>query len=78
MENNLKRITIEDNVCNGKPTIRGLRITVHTIVEYLLAGSTPDEILEAYPILEMEDIEAAKCFALKLMNTNYSITKTVA
>ncbi|MEM8901224.1 MAG: DUF433 domain-containing protein, partial [Bacteroidota bacterium] len=61
------RITIDDETCNGKPTIRGLRITVQTILEFLLNGTSEEEILQHYPNLETEDISACKEFALKLM-----------
>jgi uncharacterized protein (DUF433 family) len=73
MENLINRITISDSICNGKPTIRGMRITAQTILEFILAGDTDEDILEAYPVLETEDIEAVKLFALNLMNHNYSI-----
>jgi len=53
------RITIDPNICNGKPTIRGQRITVQTILEFLAAGDSPNDILEQYPNLEPEDIQAA-------------------
>ena len=43
------RITIDDNICNGKPTIRGKRITVQTILEFLSAGDSKEEILKQYP-----------------------------
>ena len=55
----LNRITIIPDVCNGKPTIRGMRITVKTVLEYLAAGETIENILDAYPYLEREDIQAA-------------------
>jgi uncharacterized protein (DUF433 family) len=56
---NLHRITHIADVCNGKPTIRGMRITVKTILEYMAAGETIENVLAAYPYLEMEDIQAA-------------------
>ena len=66
MENNvLDRITIIPNLCNGKPTIRGLRITVETILQFLSAGDSLETILESYPFLEKEDIQASIAFALK-------------
>lgn len=66
MENTiLDRITILPDLCNGKPTIRGLRITVETILQYLSEGDSTEDILEAYPFLEKEDIQAAVAFALK-------------
>jgi uncharacterized protein (DUF433 family) len=52
------RITIDSAVCNGKPTIRGKRITVQTILEFLSAGEEREEILRQYPSLEEEDIDA--------------------
>jgi uncharacterized protein (DUF433 family) len=59
METGLQRITFERDVLNGKPTIRGLRISVEMILELLAKGSTTEEILEDYPILQVEDIQAA-------------------
>jgi len=67
MKNNLlDRITLDPDVCNGKPVIRGLRITVKTVLEYLGAGETVENILDAYPVLEREDIYAAIQYAAKL------------
>lgn len=60
------RITIDPAVCNGRPTIRGKRITVQTILEYLAAGDTEAEILQQYPGLEPEDIRACLRFATQL------------
>ena len=57
------RITIDDNLCNGKPTIRGKRITVQTVLEFLSAGESVAEILHQYPSLEAEDIPACLRFA---------------
>jgi len=78
MEAILKRITIDDEVCNGKPTIRGLRITVQTILEFLLAGTSEEEILKQYPLLEKEDLEACKQFAIQLMSKKYNIKEIAA
>jgi len=66
MNNLVDRITIDPEVCNGKPTIRGLRITVKTVLEYLAAGESIENILEAYPVLEKEDILAAIQYAVKM------------
>lgn len=67
MENILKRITFERDVLNGKPTIRGLRISVEMILELLAKGSTTEEILEDYPMLQVEDIQAALLYAQHLI-----------
>ena len=58
-----ERITIEPVKRGGKPCIRGLRITVYDILEYLAAGMTPDQILVDLPDLEPEDIPAVLAFA---------------
>lgn len=58
MEYLTERITIDENLCNGKPTIRGKRITVQTVLEFLSVGETEEEILRQYPSLEVEDIKA--------------------
>jgi len=67
------RITIDPAKCNGKPTVRGKRITVQTILEFLSAGDTIKDILKAYPSLEAEDIYACLKFASQLMNRSYII-----
>ena len=60
---NLKRITFNPNVMGGKPTIRGLRVTVGMIVGLIAAGHDKKDILEAYPYLEEEDIREALAYA---------------
>ena len=66
-------ITIDPDLCNGKPTIRGKRITVQTIIEFLSAGESEDEILKQYPSLNSDDIQACLGFASKLMNHKYTL-----
>jgi len=63
MEYLSKRITIDEKVCNGRPSIRGKRITVNTILEFLSSGDTVEDILKQYPSLEKEDISACLQFA---------------
>ena len=63
----LYRITIDPKIMVGKPTIRGLRITVDQILRALAAGISTDELLEDYPELEKEDIEAALLYAAELV-----------
>jgi uncharacterized protein (DUF433 family) len=60
---NLKRITMDPEVMGGKPCIRGLRVTVGTVVGLLATGRTHAEVLEAYPYLEEEDIREALAYA---------------
>jgi uncharacterized protein (DUF433 family) len=67
------RITIDDAICSGKPTIRGMRITVQTILEFLSAGDNKEEILKHYPMLEAEDITACLKLAGKLLSRGFTI-----
>lgn len=57
------RITIEPGKRSGKPCIRGMRITVFDILEYLAAGMSTEEVLEDFPELTREDIQASLAFA---------------
>ena len=66
MENLLKRITLDTEICHGKPTVRGLRYSVEMILELLGSGMTHDEILEDYEDLENDDILAVLQYASKL------------
>jgi len=60
------RITLDPDICNGKPTLRGKRIAVQTILGYLSEGDSEAEILEQYPSLEAEDIRACLRFATQI------------
>ena len=67
MENLLKRITFNKDIMGGKPLIRGLRISVEMILELLAKGATWQEILEDYPDLEPDDLQAALLYAHHLV-----------
>lgn len=60
---NLERITIDPAIRSGKPCIRGTRITVYDILEYLAGGMSEDQILDDFPSLQREDIRAVLEFA---------------
>lgn len=77
MEYIFDRITIDERIANGKPTIRGKRIAVQTILEFLGAGESVEEVLHQYPSLEKEDVYASIRFAGGLLARNFVI-KTVA
>jgi uncharacterized protein (DUF433 family) len=62
----LSRITINPNICHGKPTIRGLRYPVENMLELLASGMTIDELLTDYPDLEREDFLACLEFAARV------------
>ncbi|MHB1681039.1 MAG: DUF433 domain-containing protein [bacterium] len=63
----LDRITVDPKVMVGKPTIRGLRITVEQILAALASGISVNDIMEDYPELEADDIKAVLIYALELV-----------
>ncbi|HXH41721.1 MAG TPA: DUF433 domain-containing protein [Thermoanaerobaculia bacterium] len=65
-EDPLQRISIDPNICFGKPCIRGTRIWVALIIENLAAGVPEPEILDAYPSLTADDIKAALAYAAEI------------
>lgn len=62
----LKRITIDEDVCHGKPVIRGLRYPVEIMLELMASGMTIEELLEDYPDLEKEDFLACLEYAARV------------
>jgi uncharacterized protein (DUF433 family) len=70
-----KRITIDPDICHGKPTIRRLRYPVNNILESMASGMTVKELLSDYPDLEKEDFLACLDYAAKLtrIKSIYSI-----
>lgn len=66
MDTLLHRITIDPNVCHGKPCIRGLRYPVELLLELLTSGMTIEQILDDYEDLERDDLFAALAFATRL------------
>jgi len=66
MEDWKERISINPNVCHGKPCIKGTRIMVWIIVSCLANGDSIEDILEAYPKLKREDIQAALAYAAEM------------
>jgi uncharacterized protein (DUF433 family) len=67
----LKRITIDPNVCFGKPCIRGTRIWVSLLLDFLANGMAADEIINEYPQLVMEDILAAIAYGAAMSRERY-------
>lgn len=66
MNSLLERITINPQICHGKPVVRGLRYPVEMLLELMSAGMTTDEILADYEDLEREDLLAVLSYATKL------------
>ena len=67
----LARISIDPRVCFGKPCIRGHRIWVSLILDFLAGGMTVEEILEAYPQLERADIQACIAYGAEMARERY-------
>ncbi len=63
----LSRITVDPEICHGKPCIRGLRYPVETILEYLAGGDTIEDLLKQFPDLEREDILACHEFTRRML-----------
>ena len=66
----LERISVDPQVCGGKPCIRGTRIYIAIILDSLAEGLTPDEIVNEYPQLTLDDIHAALAYAAELSREN--------
>lgn len=77
MKMNKNHITLNMDICNGKPTITGTRIAVQSILEFLAAGDSVDDVLEEYPDLTRENIHACLDYASKLMANHYEVEKLV-
>jgi uncharacterized protein (DUF433 family) len=67
----LERISINSNVCFGKPCIRGTRIWVSLILDFLANGMTMEELLQEYPQLSLEDIRAAIAYGAEMARERY-------
>ncbi|MEZ4847747.1 MAG: DUF433 domain-containing protein [Bacteroidia bacterium] len=75
--NLIERITLNPAVCKGKPTIRNMRFTVAQMLELLAGGMSEAEILEDYPYVEKEDIQACLIYAAQIVNAR-SVTPSNA
>lgn len=70
-ENLLARISIDPNVCHGQPCIRGHRISVSLILDFLAGGMTPEEILDDYPGIEDAYIRACIAYGAEMARGNF-------
>ena len=69
----MKRIELNPAVCNGKPVIHGTRITVQTVLSYLTAGDSVEEVLRAHPRLTREDVLACLEYARRVSDLHTTI-----
>ncbi len=65
----LQRITVNPEICHGRPSLRNMRYTVSMILDLLSAGMTTEELIADYPALEKEDIQACLLYASRLSET---------
>ena len=69
----MSRIELNPAVCSGKPVVRGTRITVQTVLSYLSAGDSADDVLRAHPRLSREDVLACLEYARRLSDVHTTI-----
>lgn len=67
----LQRITVDPNICFGKPCIKGTRIWVSFVLDFLAAGNSIEDVLKNYPQLHREDILACLAYGAAMSNENY-------
>ena len=77
MESIFERITINPDICHGKPTIRNMRYPVEMVLDLLSSGMTWIEIMEDYPAIEQDDIRACLIFASQLARVK-TMSKLIA
>ncbi|HMP74329.1 MAG TPA: DUF433 domain-containing protein [Kiritimatiellia bacterium] len=69
----MRKIVVNSDICNGRPTFEGTRITVQTILEFLGAGDSHADILRAYPALSEEDLLEALRFSGRLLGHHFIV-----
>jgi len=67
------RITLSPDICNGRPVVAGTRITVQTVLGFLAAGDSVEDVLAEYPALTRADVQACLDYATRLMANHYSV-----
>ena len=70
-----ERIVIDPRICNGRPTIRGTRITAQTVLEFLAAGDRVEDVLEEYPSLTREDVLACLDYGARLLAHRFTLER---
>lgn len=68
-----ERIVIDPDICNGRPLVRGTCISAQTVLEFLAAGDSIEDLLAEYPALTRADVQACLDYASRLMANHYSV-----
>lgn len=71
-----ERIVIDPHICNGRPTVRGTRITAQTVLEFLAAGDNIEDVLEEYPSLTREDVLACLEYGARVLSHRFILERT--
>jgi uncharacterized protein (DUF433 family) len=71
-----ENIVIDPDVCNGRPVVRGTRITVQTVLEFLAAGDSIEDVLAEYPTLNRANVQACLDYAARVMGNHFSVVQT--
>ena len=69
----MQRIIVDPDICGGQPTIKGTRIAASTVLSFLSAGDSVEDVLTEYPTLTREDILACLAYSADLIKSHYSI-----
>ena len=72
----IDRIIIDPETCNGRPIVRGTRITAQTVLEFLAAGDSVEDVIEGYPSLSREDVQACLDYAARFLGNHFTVLKT--
>ena len=67
------RITLNPDICNGRPVVAGTRIAVQTVLGFLAAGDSVEDVLAEYPAITRADVQACLDYATRLMANHYSV-----
>lgn len=70
-----ERISINPDVCNGRPVVRRTRIAVQTVLEFLAVGDSVEDVLEEYPGLTRADVQACLDYASRVMGNHFSVVQ---
>ncbi|RPJ52062.1 MAG: DUF433 domain-containing protein [Methanobacteriota archaeon] len=71
----MSRIIIDPDICNGQPIVKGTRIAAQTVIEFLAAGDSVEDVLEEYPSLSREDVLECLRFSADLLKHRFHVWK---
>ena len=72
------RIIIDPDICNGRPTIEGTRIAAQTVLEFLSAGDSVEDVLDEFPTLNRGDVLACLAYSARLMKHHFTLVEVLA